>query len=180
MGIFGIIIDTFSELRTERVKRLSDTEETCFICGIEKQEFDRQSVSKVSGFSDHYHNDHNLWAYFYFMVFIAEQDKDDDDGLEQYVRKKIEFSDITWFPASQAMRMDQEEEENLGAKIDTVQKEVTTVNKEVTAIADSVTKLIERIDRDKDHAGREQESKMAAIVKMVMEKEWGRLVDGNQ
>ena len=37
--------------------------------------------------------------------FIWEQDKDDDDGLEYYVRHCIEDGDLTWFPKNKAIRL---------------------------------------------------------------------------
>jgi inositol 1,4,5-triphosphate receptor type 3 len=103
--IFGIIIDTFSDLRSKKEERLSDTAEVCFICGIDKQVFDRAS-DKPNGFQEHIKKDHNMWAYYYFIVFIWEQDKDDDDGMELYVRNCIDDNDLSWFPMNKAMRLD--------------------------------------------------------------------------
>jgi hypothetical protein len=100
--IFGIIIDTFSDLRSQKESRMFDTLETCFICGINKQVFDRSS-DQVDGFKRHIARDHNMWSYFYFLVFIWEQDKDDDDGLELYVRDCVATDDLSWFPINKAM-----------------------------------------------------------------------------
>eukprot|EP00981_Chlorochromonas_danica_P006075 scaffold1268_cov174-Ochromonas_danica.AAC.9 len=104
--IFGIIIDTFSSLRAEKNERLRDTEEVCFICGIDKQIFDRAS-DEPDGFRTHVKIDHNMWNYLYFIFMLWEQDRDDDDGLEQYVRRAIEANEITWFPIRKAIRLDQ-------------------------------------------------------------------------
>ncbi|RYG64819.1 hypothetical protein EON64_13220 [archaeon] len=38
---------------------------------------------------------------------LWEQDRDDDDGLEQYVRRAIDANEITWFPIRKAIRLDQ-------------------------------------------------------------------------
>ena len=105
---FGIIIDTFSSLRAARDQRLMKTTEFCFICGISKQTFDRSS-DKPDGFKAHIKEDHNMWSYVNFIFFVWEQDKDDDDGLEYYVRHKIEDNEITWFPMNKAMRLQQAE-----------------------------------------------------------------------
>jgi len=102
---FGIVIDTFSGLRGQRDERLADTYNWCFICGISKLEFDRKS-DKPEGFKIHIREDHNMWAYLNFIFFIWEQDKDDDDGLEYYVRHLIDENQITWFPMNRAMRLD--------------------------------------------------------------------------
>ena len=101
----GMIIDTFSSLRADKIERLRDTMEVCFICGIEKQIFDRAS-DEPDGFKTHIKIDHNMWNYLYFIFLLWEQDRDDDDGLEQYVRRAIDGSEISWFPMNKAMRLD--------------------------------------------------------------------------
>jgi hypothetical protein len=93
----GITVDTFSELRELKIERLRDTKETCFICGIDKQVFDRDKLSR--GFNVHIKEEHNLWNYIYFIIYLWEQDKDDDDGLEHYVRRCVAGNDITWMPS---------------------------------------------------------------------------------
>jgi hypothetical protein len=97
----GITVDTFSELRELKLERLRDTEQTCFICGLNKQIFDRDKISK--GFKTHIAVEHNMWNYLFFMIHLWEQDKDDDDGLEQYVRRCVDAGDINWIPAHKAM-----------------------------------------------------------------------------
>jgi inositol 1,4,5-triphosphate receptor type 3 len=104
--IFGMIIDTFSSLRAEKDKKLKDTQEICFICGIDKQIFDRAS-DEPDGFRSHIRIDHNMWNYLYFIFLLWEQDKDDDDGLEQYIRRSIAANEIVWFPINKAVRLDQ-------------------------------------------------------------------------
>ena len=99
----GITVDTFSELREVKLERLRDTQETCFICGINKQIFDRDKNSK--GFRVHIKVEHNMWNYLFFMIHLWEQDKDDDDGLEQYVRRCIDSLDISWMPANKAISL---------------------------------------------------------------------------
>ncbi|KAJ1393132.1 hypothetical protein B484DRAFT_439373 [Ochromonadaceae sp. CCMP2298] len=48
-----------------------------------------------------------MWNYLYFIFMLWEQDKDDDDGLEQYVRRAIDANEIVWFPMNKAIRLDQ-------------------------------------------------------------------------
>ena len=104
--IFGIIIDTFGSLRAQKNELIEDTVGVCFICGIDNQVFDRASA-EPEGFQTHIKSDHNMWNYLYFIFMLWEQDKDDDDGLEQYVRRAIDGSEITWFPLNKAIRLDQ-------------------------------------------------------------------------
>ena len=104
--VAGVIITTFGQLREEQARIKEDTEGVCFICGIDRQVFDRAST-EPEGFKTHIKVDHNMWNYLYFIFMLWEQDKDDDDGLEQYVRRAIEANEITWFPLRKAMRLDQ-------------------------------------------------------------------------
>lgn len=104
--VFGIIIDTFSSLRAAKLERLADTTEVCFICGIDKQVFDRASPDP-DGFQTHITVDHNMWNYLYYIFMLWEQDRDDDDGLEQFVRRSIDRDEIIWFPLHKAKRLDQ-------------------------------------------------------------------------
>eukprot|EP01038_Epipyxis_sp_PR26KG_P007796 gene7796-10591_t len=101
--IKGITIDTFVDLRKSLEARLQDTTEKCFICGIDKNTFNRKLDRNA--FRVHTKIDQNLWNYVYFIIFIWEQSKDDDDGLETYVRRCIDANDLAWFPMNKAIRL---------------------------------------------------------------------------
>jgi inositol 1,4,5-triphosphate receptor type 3 len=111
--IFGIIIDTFSDLRVSKLERLKATTEKCFICDLDKLGFDRHSPTP-NGFRRHIKNDHHMWNYFNFMIFLWEQDQDDDDGLELYVRKCLEKDDLSWFPMNTAMCLENQKDDKQG------------------------------------------------------------------
>jgi hypothetical protein len=49
--------------------------------------------------------EHNMWAYVRFLVLLLEQDRDEDDGLEQYVRGCFQRGDMQWFPREKAQRL---------------------------------------------------------------------------
>lgn len=85
--IFGVIIDTFAELRAKKDEIDRDISGKCFICGIERFEFDQLGESG-SGFEDHIKNDHNMWKYLFFQVYLREQDYDNFSGGESYVFSK--------------------------------------------------------------------------------------------
>jgi hypothetical protein len=93
--VFGIIIDTFSELREEKKEKLADIQGKCFICNVDKAKFDMQGTGI---FLKHITTEHSMWAYLNFMIMIRNQDKDEDDGLESHVRQCIEQRSIDWFP----------------------------------------------------------------------------------
>merc|ERR1711924_129777 len=64
--IFGIIIDTFSELRETRKERERDTREFCFICGHDKLAFAKGNGGP--GFEHHIKEEHCLWSYLKFII----------------------------------------------------------------------------------------------------------------
>lgn len=99
----GIVIDAFSTLREEKNDRMEDTEGVCFICGIERITFERQ-IDRTA-FDEHIKSFHHMWNYLYFIIYLWEQDKDDDDGLEHDIRYAIEANDISWFPMNKAMQL---------------------------------------------------------------------------
>lgn len=41
------------------------------------------------------------------MLILKEQDKDDDDGLEKYVRQCMESNKADWFPRNRAVILEE-------------------------------------------------------------------------
>jgi hypothetical protein len=145
--VFGIIIDTFSSLRASKLERLTDTTEVCFICGIDKQVFDRASP-EPDGFSTHITIDHNMWNYLYYIFMLWEQDRDDDDGLEQYVRRAIDKDEIIWFPLHKAKRLDQaatEEEETVSLLNQHIEEYTLNIVKKVTNYQSEINVMLELV-----------------------------------
>jgi hypothetical protein len=145
--IFGIIIDTFSSLRLQKLARMEDTVGVCFICGIEKQIFDRAS-DEPDGFKKHVKLDHNMWNYLYFIFLLWEQDKDDDDGMEQYVRRALEADEISWFPLNKAICLDHSatDEELILAEINNKMKLLeSSLAQRITNFEVEVNSIMEQI-----------------------------------
>jgi len=103
--ILGIIIDTFSKLRVDKQEREDKTRNNCLICGIDRLTF-HNVKNEVTAFSNHIKEHHHVWNYLYFIFYIWGQDKDDDDGLELYVRKLVHDIDVSWFPSGRAITLD--------------------------------------------------------------------------
>ena len=66
--IFGIILASFAQLREAESKAQEEMTSKCFICSIERTEFDR----KGRGFEYHIKNDHYMWNYLYFIAKIMQ------------------------------------------------------------------------------------------------------------
>mmetsp|Transcript_44835 Transcript_44835/g.118388 ORF Transcript_44835/g.118388 Transcript_44835/m.118388 type:complete len:1208 (+) Transcript_44835:1-3624(+) len=93
-AVFGIMIDSFGELRAERkeIKRKNETE--CFICGIGRFLLD----TKGGGFERHIEKDHNMWNYLFLIMAIREKDETQYNGWEQHVAKKLAAKDTSFLP----------------------------------------------------------------------------------
>ena len=58
--IFGIVIDTFAQQRDLQKQIKDDIDNVCFVCGIDRNTFDRKHPI---GFEHHIRFEHNLWHY---------------------------------------------------------------------------------------------------------------------
>eukprot|EP01002_Notosolenus_urceolatus_P014859 NODE_680_length_1859_cov_21.211602_g551_i0.p1 GENE.NODE_680_length_1859_cov_21.211602_g551_i0~~NODE_680_length_1859_cov_21.211602_g551_i0.p1 ORF type:complete len:608 (-),score=138.37 NODE_680_length_1859_cov_21.211602_g551_i0:34-1653(-) len=105
--VFGIIIDTFAELR-ERNKYIRDNiRSQCFICGREASEFERHG----QGFEHHVKKDHNMWLYIFFIHHLKQKSEDDFNGQESYVWSCIRKFDLSFFPLNKAMCLQHERQD---------------------------------------------------------------------
>ena len=146
----GIVIDSFSTLREEKNAKTEDREGVCFICGLNRVLFERQIDREA--FDLHTENFHHMWNYFYFIIYLWEQEKDDDDGLEHDIRQFIENDDISWFPMNKAMQL---QHVVVGHEEDTIQSKFYTeldgmerrVSGNISNFSGYLNKSIEKVTR---------------------------------
>jgi inositol 1,4,5-triphosphate receptor type 1 len=91
--IFGIIIDTFGQLREDASERNRLITEYCFTCGIAKDVFDDIGYTKKdqkgpSGggsntYTDHIKQEHNMWDYMFFLIYLKAKNPNDYFGIER-------------------------------------------------------------------------------------------------
>eukprot|EP00033_Pygsuia_biforma_P004196 GCRY01004603.1.p1 GENE.GCRY01004603.1~~GCRY01004603.1.p1 ORF type:complete len:842 (+),score=278.49 GCRY01004603.1:182-2707(+) len=96
--IFGIIIDTFSELREERAAVLDDITSRCFICGLETAVFDREG----EGFERHISHEHYMWDYVHLYTYIMTKDPTEYTGTESYIREMFDSDNLGFYPLNRA------------------------------------------------------------------------------
>ena len=68
----------------------------CFICNIERKEFEKNDKS----FENHINTEHNIWHYVYYVILIQKK-KDEQKsltGLESFVNSMYEAKSAEWFP----------------------------------------------------------------------------------
>jgi inositol 1,4,5-triphosphate receptor type 1 len=67
--VSGIIIDTFAELRGMKQSIESEVLNVCYICNIVREDFEQSE----SSFADHVQNDHNMWKYLWYIIYLEER-----------------------------------------------------------------------------------------------------------
>jgi hypothetical protein len=83
------------------IYRESEAKNTCFICGIERHDFDRMIPAGTSlGFAHHRGSNHNPLNYMAFIMNIWKQSESEDSSLEIYVRDCLKRGYVGWFPSS--------------------------------------------------------------------------------
>ncbi|XP_030229733.1 inositol 1,4,5-trisphosphate receptor type 1 isoform X7 [Gadus morhua] len=140
--IFGVIIDTFADLRSEKQKKEEVLKTTCFICGLERDKFDNKTVT----FEEHIKVEHNMWHYLFFIVLVKVKDSTEYTGPESYVAEMIRDHNLDWFPRMRAMSLvssdadgEQNEIRNLQEKLESTMKLVTNLSGQLTELKEQMT-----------------------------------------
>ena len=94
--IFGIIIDTFAQLRNQRSFVLEAIHTRCYVCGSERSEVELRG----KGWAYHFMVEHSPLAYLAFLVYLLEMPTVDCSGIEKYVKEKFEKRDYTFMPST--------------------------------------------------------------------------------
>jgi len=145
--IFGIIIDTFAELRDSQNTRDVDYTNVCFICGHERDVFEKEGIS----FDKHVKFEHNPVTYVYFLVYLKEKPKDEFDGNEEYVYNQYKSNKTNWFPIrhTKFIKPDIDEEDFEGQVdniVDNLDKQTEKAEK-IKETAEMLTKYVKHMDR---------------------------------
>ncbi|XP_069906115.1 inositol 1,4,5-trisphosphate-gated calcium channel ITPR1 isoform X3 [Oryctolagus cuniculus] len=140
--IFGVIIDTFADLRSEKQKKEEILKTTCFICGLERDKFDNKTVT----FEEHIKEEHNMWHYLCFIVLVKVKDSTEYTGPESYVAEMIKERNLDWFPRMRAMSLvssDSEGEQNelrsLQEKLESTMRLVSNLSGQLSELKDQMT-----------------------------------------
>ena len=92
--VAGIIIDEFGALKEKLSLRDEDMEQTCFVCGIDRDKLERSK----NGFEFHYKIEHNMWNYLFYKAYLLEKPETEYTGTESFVFGQIDEMNLDWFP----------------------------------------------------------------------------------
>jgi len=91
---FGIIVDTFADLRDKNSNIQYDMDNVCYICQITRD----SALNQNMDFQKHIKLDHNIWNYVYFFTYLNISNPLSFTSLEKSVIDKMSEKDISWIP----------------------------------------------------------------------------------
>lgn len=100
--IFGIIIDSFGDLRDKRTNLIEKVTGKCFICGLTKFELD----TRGEGWYNHIYKNHNAYNYLFFIIMMRKKEKLDCNGTEKYIKEMMSKNDITYLPQASSLSLE--------------------------------------------------------------------------
>ncbi|XP_065134941.2 inositol 1,4,5-trisphosphate-gated calcium channel ITPR2 [Paramisgurnus dabryanus] len=148
--IFGVIIDTFADLRSEKQRKEEILKTTCFICGLERDKFDNKTVS----FEEHIKSEHNMWHYLYFLVLLKVKDPTEYTGPESYVAQMIKEKNLDWFPRMRAMSLVSAEGEGEQNEIRLLHERLDTTVTLVAQLSSQLAELKEQMTEQRKNKQR--------------------------
>ena len=102
--IFGMIIDAFGDLRDEKSSNEEDKENVCFICGLQRSEYER-----TDNFEKHIEKEHNMWVYLAYLVYIQDKSRlypTEMTDTEDYVADRYQNKDYIWVPIGRSLTLE--------------------------------------------------------------------------
>ncbi|MED6283888.1 Inositol 1,4,5-trisphosphate receptor type 2, partial [Characodon lateralis] len=148
--IFGVIIDTFADLRSEKQGKEEVLKTSCFICGLERDKFDNKTVS----FEEHIKSEHNMWHYLYFLVLVRVKDPTEYTGPESYVAQMIAKKNLDWFPRMRAMSLVSNEGDNEQNEIRSLQEKLDNTVTLVSQLSSQLYELKEQMTEQRKNKQR--------------------------
>jgi hypothetical protein len=70
-------------------------ENVCFVCGIDRNTFDRKHPH---GYEYHIEYEHNIWHYLSFIIHVQQTKPTDHTGPEAYVAACLARKSYSFFP----------------------------------------------------------------------------------
>ena len=91
---FGLIVDTFGELRDDTYNFENDKNNICFNCQLSRD----KCLLKNIDFDSHIKKEHNMWNYVNFLIYLHLNNPNDFSRIEGLVWDKLLERDYGWFP----------------------------------------------------------------------------------
>ncbi|RZK01728.1 MAG: ion transporter [Flavobacterium sp.] len=149
--IFGMIIDAFGDLRDEKSSNEEDMENVCFICGLQRSEYER-----TDNYEKHISKEHNMWKYLAYLVYLQEKSKlyiTDFTDLEDYVLDRYKNQDYMWIPVGRSLTLERHLAKGEKEKKSEIEKMKANMDYKFEKLMEQTKYLISRIDEESHGAG---------------------------
>ena len=71
------------------------------MCGIDRYQFEKNKIN----FKKHFRNEHNIWDYVYFIIYIKNKPLKDCNGIKYYLKRTYEKGGLEWSPKGCALSL---------------------------------------------------------------------------
>lgn len=105
--VFGIILNSFGELRQAHYLIEQDLANNCFICDTVKDECEKNNKS----FKEHCEKEHNIWDYAFYMITLRMKNPQELNSINSQCRDMILEKDIGWLPDTSYEHTNHQEED---------------------------------------------------------------------
>jgi len=141
--VSGIIIDAFAELRAKNNIILDENANTCFICDIDREDFEQVGLN----FKAHIKEDHNMWDYVFFRFYLEAKDPTEFTGLETYCSKLIKEQKINWLPIKKAIVIEGRNKEKKDVpgvfrRLDLLERQNDSASREIAGMRSEVDQIL--------------------------------------
>lgn len=158
--VSGIIIDTFAEMRVNRQAVAEDLRTSCFVCNIDREDFEQYGVR----FDTHIRDDHNMWKYVWLMVHLREKDPVLYTGLEMHVAPLLKAHNTRAMPLKKS-RSIQGKKVRDRATLPTLLTKVNGLGRFSSQLAQQMAQLLDKVGELSSAVEKNSEaSKIAAQV----------------
>jgi hypothetical protein len=79
----------------------------CFICGIPVHDFHRCG----NGFEYHVSQEHNMWDYIFYILYLMEKDESEYTAQESYVAEQVAQRSTDFFPINRSLTIQENQRE---------------------------------------------------------------------
>jgi hypothetical protein len=139
--VSGIIIDTFAEMRVNRQAVAEDLRTSCFVCNIEREDFEHYGVR----YDAHIRDDHNMWKYVWLMVHLREKESVLYTGLEMHVAPLLKAHNNRAMPLKKS-RAIQGKKINERATLPIILSKVNGLGRFSSQLAKQMSQLFDKVN----------------------------------
>jgi len=107
----GQIVEAFTDIRNKKQSSQRDLAERCFVCSLERSEFEHNKSVGEFGFIHHVATEHNPLFYLYYLDYLLRVDETEYTGLEAVIAKSLKEKRgkrTDWMPVNCSLQVERQ------------------------------------------------------------------------